>query len=74
MPFNRLFLFLAVAASLCAHSFRGSLSGSTTDPSGSTIAGAALRLEDPATCSVRSVSAATDGAFTFIDLPVGLLR
>jgi hypothetical protein len=72
MPFKRLFLFLAVAASLCAQSFRGSLSGTTTDPSGSAIAGAVLKLEDPATGSVRSVSSATDGAFTLIDLPVGV--
>jgi hypothetical protein len=72
MPFKRIFLFSAFAAALYAQSFRGGISGFAGDPSGAAIQGASLRLEDPATGNARSATSATDGAFSFIDLPVGV--
>ena len=74
MPFKRIFLFLTFAAALSAQSFRGGISGIASDPSGAAIQGAALRLEDPATGNMRVATSATDGAFSFIDLPVGVQR
>jgi hypothetical protein len=64
-----LFLF---AASLCAQTFRGSISGVVTDASGAAIAGAAVKLESPANGLSRSISAGTQGEYLFPDLPVGL--
>jgi hypothetical protein len=64
-------LFLMVAA-LPAQTFRGAISGVVTDASGAAIAGAAVKLDSPATGLSRAATSNTQGEYLFADLPVGL--
>ena len=64
-------LFL-IAASLPAQTFRGSITGVVTDASGAAIAGAAVKLDNPATGLSRAVSTSAQGEYLFPDLAVGL--
>ena len=63
-------LFL-IAAALPAQTFRGAISGVVTDASGAAIAGAAVKLESPATGLTRAAATNAQGEYLFADLPVG---
>src|SRR5690349_8406780 len=63
-----LFWFAAV---LPAQTFRGAISGVVTDASGAAIAGAAVKLESPATGLTRAAATNAQGEYLFADLPVG---
>lgn len=52
----------------------GTITGSTTDSSGSVLAGAAIKATDTGTGLVRTVQTDEDGKFRFLLLPVGNYR
>jgi hypothetical protein len=65
-------LFLIAAAVVPAQTFRGSISGVISDASGATIAGAAVKLDNPSTGVSRATASNSQGEYLFADLPVGL--
>jgi len=48
-----------------------SLNGTVTDPSGATIAGAALKLVDTRTNNTYTAQSGKDGGYRFVDIPPG---
>src|SRR5882672_6703778 len=63
-------LFFAVTAS--AQSFRGSIRGKVTDPSGSIIAGANVSAKNTGTGLTREVTTGDDGGYVLAELPAGV--
>jgi hypothetical protein len=66
------FCFFATgAASIRAQSINsGTLTGTVSDPSGSTIPGAMVKLENSVTGYSRSATADSTGSFRFINIPL----
>jgi len=62
---------LLVTASGWAQSFRGSIRGTVTDPSGSVIAGAKLTAKSIGTGLQRQTTTGQDGAYVLAELPAG---
>jgi len=62
---------LLVAASAWAQSFRGSIRGMVTDPSGSVIAGAKVAAKNINTGLQREATTGQDGAYFLAELPAG---
>ncbi len=66
---------LAVLACLSfpirAQSFRGSIRGTVTDPSGAVIVGAKINVKSSATGFTREVISLADGSFVIPELPAG---
>lgn len=62
---------LVLIGQLHAQQNTANLSGTVTDTSNATVAGATVRLESVGTGVVRSVTSAADGRFSFQFLPVG---
>src|ERR1700679_2360213 len=62
-----LFLFLATMC-LHAQTFRGSINGTVTDPSGAVVAGANVKATENATAEVHEATTTSDGQFSFQDL------
>src|SRR5258706_12270933 len=62
-------LFFAVAAT--AQSFRGSIRGKVTDPSGSVIAGAKVSAKNTGTGLIREATTGDDGGYVFTGIPAG---
>ena len=62
------FLFTATA---WAQSFRGSIRGQVTDPSGSVIAGAKLTAKNIGTGLQRETTTGSDGGYVLAELPAG---
>src|SRR5580692_442136 len=65
------FLALLASASLIAQTFRGGISGTVADASGSAVAGAAVKLLSPDTGLTREGVTSSSGEFVFPDLPLG---
>jgi hypothetical protein len=63
-------LFLLLSASAIAQTFRGSINGAITDPSGAVVAGAKVTATDVATAVVQNTVSSGAGEFSFNDLPV----
>ena len=63
---------LAVAAS--AQTFRGTINGTVTDPSGGLVPNAAVKATEIATGIDHSTTTTSDGAFAFQDIPLGLYK
>src|SRR6267142_5007570 len=63
-------LFFAVTAS--AQSFRGSIRGKVTDPSGSVIAGAKASAKNTGTGLTREATTGDDGGYVLAELPAGV--
>jgi len=63
---------LIVASSASAQSFRGSIRGVVTDPSGSVIPNAKVTAKNIATGLQREVTTSPDGAYVMAELPVGV--
>src|SRR5882757_6215972 len=63
-------LFFAVAAS--AQSFRGSIRGKVTDPSGSVIAGAKVSAKNTGTGLTREATTGDDGGYVLAELSAGV--
>ena len=62
---------LLIATSAWAQSFRGSIRGTVTDPSGSVIAGAKLTAKNINTGLQREATTGLDGAYVLAELPAG---
>ena len=56
---------------LVGQTFRGGISGTVADPSGSAVAGAAVKLVSPDTGLTREGTTTSSGEFVFPDLPLG---
>jgi hypothetical protein len=62
-------LLLLSSVSSLAQTFRGSINGTITDPSGAVIPGAKVTATEVATAAVRETVASGAGEFSFNDLP-----
>jgi hypothetical protein len=62
---------LLIATSAWAQSFRGSIRGTVTDPSGSVIAGAKVTAKNIGTGLQREATSGQDGAYVLAELPAG---
>src|SRR5260370_39294648 len=62
---------LLVTTSAWAQSFRGSIRGTVTDPSGSVIAGAKVTAKNIGTGLQREATTGQDGAYVLAELPAG---
>ncbi|MBI3477582.1 MAG: TonB-dependent receptor [Acidobacteria bacterium] len=65
-------VILVLAPSTWAQSFRGSIRGKVTDPSGSTIAGATVSAQNTGTGLVRKATTGDDGGYVLAELPAGV--
>jgi len=66
------FLFLLSSAiSLWAQTFRGTILGTVTDPTGKLVAGATVTVKNTGTGLERTTSTTPDGGYTIPELPVG---
>jgi hypothetical protein len=63
-------LLLLVSAPALAQTFRGSINGTITDPSGAVVPGAKVTAIDVATGVVRDTVSSAAGEFEFADLPL----
>ena len=64
-------VLLLLATSAWAQSFRGSIRGTVTDPSGSVIAGAKVTAKNISTGLQREATTGQDGAYVLAELPAG---
>src|ERR1700674_626948 len=62
---------LPIATSAWAQSFRGSIRGTVTDPSGSVISGAKVTAKNIGTGLQREATTGQDGAYVLAELPAG---
>src|SRR5712664_4609547 len=65
-------LSLAVAAN--AQTFRGSINGTVTDPSGAVVPNAQVKATESATGIDHTSVTTSDGAFAFQDIPLGFYK
>jgi hypothetical protein len=64
------FVLLAVAG-LSAQTFRGTILGTITDPSGAVVAGAKVTAKNTGTGLERSTETSGDGSYSIPELPIG---
>ncbi len=64
------FVLLSVAM-LVGQTFRGTILGSVTDPSGAVIAGATVKVRNVATGLERTTTTSADGSYSVPELPIG---
>ena len=64
------FLLLA-AVSLSAQTFRGTILGTVTDPSGAVVSGAKVTVKNTGTGLERSTETSGDGSYSLPELPIG---
>src|SRR5580693_5794458 len=62
---------LLAAASLSAQTFRGTILGTVTDPSGAVVAGATVTVRNTGTGLQRTTETSADGSFALPELPIG---
>ncbi|HEY1497408.1 MAG TPA: carboxypeptidase regulatory-like domain-containing protein, partial [Candidatus Solibacter sp.] len=67
-----IFALLLLPVVAPAQQVTGSITGTVTDPSGSAIAGATVRLTSEQTGAVRTVPAAAEGDFVLTAVPAGM--
>jgi Carboxypeptidase regulatory-like domain len=68
-------IFIALMAALAgAQTFRGAISGTVTDPSGSVVPSAQVTATDVATSVEHTTTTTSDGQFSFQDLPLGTYK
>jgi len=69
----RIFLVfvLLAAVSLSAQTFRGTILGTVTDPSGAVVAGAKVTVKNTGTGPERSTETSADGSYSLPELPIG---
>jgi carboxypeptidase family protein len=63
---------LALPLLLCAQSFRGSIRGKVTDPSGSLVASAKITATNRNTGLVRNTTTNAEGTYVLAELPAGI--
>src|SRR5207342_2104756 len=59
------------AAPLSAQTFRGTILGTVTDPSGAVVAGAKVTVKNTGTGLERSTETSGDGSYSLPELPIG---
>jgi hypothetical protein len=59
------------AASLAAQTFRGTILGTVTDPSGAVVAGAQVSAKNTGTGQERVTTTSADGSYNIPELPIG---
>ncbi|HEV2730000.1 MAG TPA: carboxypeptidase-like regulatory domain-containing protein, partial [Terriglobales bacterium] len=64
------FVVLA-AASLVAQTFRGTILGTVTDPSGAVVTGAKVTAKNVGTGLERTTQTSADGSYSIPELPIG---
>jgi hypothetical protein len=62
---------LAAAPNLSAQTFRGTILGTVTDPSGAILAGAKVTVKNTGTGLERSTETSADGSYSLPELPIG---
>src|SRR5437868_8576438 len=62
---------LSLGLAARAHTCRGAINGTVTDPSGAVVPNAQVKTTDKATGIERATLSTSDGQFAFQDLPVG---
>ena len=60
-----------MSAMLLAQTFRGTILGTVTDPSGAVVAGATVKVHNTGTGLERSATTSADGSYSFPELPIG---
>jgi len=63
--------FLLIAMSMWAQTFRGTILGTVTDPSGKFVDGATVKVKNAGTGLERTTTTTPDGTYTIPELPVG---
>src|SRR5215467_5212948 len=75
---KRLVLAIVIAFSLAvavnAQTFRGTINGTVTDPSGGFVPNAAVKATEIATGIDHTTTTSSEGAFAFQDVPLGLYK
>jgi hypothetical protein len=66
-----LIFILLAAVSLPAQTFRGTILGTVTDPSGAVVAGAKVTVTNAGTALERSTETSADGSYALPELPIG---
>jgi Carboxypeptidase regulatory-like domain len=69
-----LVFILVAAASLSAQTFRGTILGTVTDPSGAVVAGAKVTVKNVGTGLERTTDTSADGSYALPELPIGTYR
>jgi len=64
-------LVLLATATLVGQTFRGTILGSVTDPSGAVVAGATVKIHNLATGLERTTTTSADGSYAVPELPIG---
>ena len=62
---------LAATAGLSAQTFRGTILGTVTDPSGAVVAGAKVSVKNVGTGLERTTDTSSDGSYSLPELPIG---
>src|SRR5262249_5223799 len=60
-----------MAGSLAAQTFRGTILGTVTDPSGAVVAGAKVSVKNVNTGMERTTQTSADGSYSVPELPIG---
>jgi outer membrane receptor protein involved in Fe transport len=64
-------LAVLAAVSVSAQTFRGTILGTVTDPSGAVVSGAQVTVKNTGTGLERSTTTSGDGSYTLSELPIG---
>src|SRR6266853_2562473 len=62
---------LLAAVSLSAQTFRGTILGTVTDPSGAVVSGAKVTAKNVGTGLERTTDTSADGSYALPELPIG---
>src|SRR5258707_14349148 len=72
MKLRLLMVFVLLStAMLVGKTFRGTILGSVTDPSGAYVAGATVKVRNVATGLERTTATSADGSYAVPELPIG---
>src|SRR6202158_3049402 len=72
MKLRLLVVFVLLSTTLLVgQTFRGTILGSVTDPSGAVVAGATVKVRNVATGLERTTTTSTDGSYAVPELPIG---
>src|SRR6202043_3982353 len=72
MKLRLLVVFVLLStAMLVGQTFRGTILGTVTDPSGAVVAGATVKVRNVATGLERTTATSADGSYAVSELPIG---
>src|SRR5262249_33520077 len=72
IPVTMILVFVVLLAiALSAQTFRGTILGRVTDPSGAVIAGAKVTVKNTGTGLERATETSADGSYSVPELPIG---